>query len=237
MQERHSLLDTITASFVPVHHDGHKFVAIAAIATVVLFLIWAPLGWIGAVLTICIAYFFRDPERATPIRPGLVVAPADGKITAVDQRVPPPELGLGDAPMTCISMFLSVFDVHIQRAPVPGKVISRTYTPGAFGDAGSDAAREENERVALGLEMDTGEKVGVVQITGMIARRIVCYPRPGDRLNIGDRFGLIRFGSRVDIYLPLGRGILAAVGQRTVGGETVLADFQSQETGREVRIS
>jgi phosphatidylserine decarboxylase len=237
MQERQSLLDTIMAAFVPVHRDGHKFVAVGAIAALALFWLWAPLGWLASLATAFVAYFFRDPERAIPMRPGLVVAPADGKITSVSTRVPPPELGLGDAPMTCISTFLSIFDVHINRAPVAGKVVAKTYTPGVFGNAGASNASDENERMSLGLETETGEKVGVVQITGMIARRIVCYSKPGDHLAAGERFGLIRFGSRVDLYVPLGRGILAAAGQRTIGGETVLADFQSQETGREVRVS
>jgi phosphatidylserine decarboxylase len=236
MQERQTLLDTIMAAFVPVHRDGHKFVAIGALVTLVLFFIWSPLGWVAAMGTVFVAYFFRDPERAVPMRPGLVVAPADGRITSVDTRVPPPELGLGDAPMTCISTFLSVFDVHINRSPIAAKVVAKTYTQGIFGNAGSNNASTENERMSLGLETDAGDKIGVVQITGLIARRIVCYSKPGDHLAIGERFGLIRFGSRVDLYVPLGRGILAAVGQRTIGGETVLADFQSQETGREVQV-
>jgi phosphatidylserine decarboxylase len=230
MHERHTLLDTIMAAFVPVHRDGHKFIAIGAVVTLVLFWLWQPLGWLSALVTAFIAYFFRDPERATPVRPGLAVAAADGKISFIETRVPPPELGLGDAQMTCISTFLSIFDVHINRSPVSGKVISKTYTPGVFGNAGSPNAGEENERLTLGIETDTGEKIGVVQITGLIARRIVCYVKPGDRLMAGERFG-------VDVYLPLDKGILAAPAQRTLGGETVLADFQSQETGREVRVS
>lgn len=237
MQDRHSIFDTITAAFVPVHRDGHKFIGLGAIVTLIFFLIWPPIGWLAAILTLCVAYFFRDPERATPVRPGLVVAPADGKVVSITPRVPLRELGLGDAPMTCISIFLSLFDVHINRAPVSGKLLRKVYTPGVFTNAALESASQDNERMALVFKAESGEEIGVVQIAGLLARRIVTYPREGDFLNAGERFGLIRFGSRVDIYLPLNRGILVGVGQRMVGGETVLADFKSDETGREVRVS
>jgi phosphatidylserine decarboxylase len=231
MQDKQGLLDTITSAFVPVHRDGHKFIGIGALVTLVFFIIWPPLGWLAAILTLFIAYFFRDPERATPIRAGLIVAPADGRIIALGPRVPPKEMQLGDAPMTCVSIFLSIFDVHINRAPISGKLIRKVYTPGIFSNAASDTAGEDNERMALVIA------AGVVQIAGLIARRIVTFPKEGEFIQAGERIGLIRFGSRVDVYMPLNRGILVGAGQRTVAGETVLADLQSQETGREMRVS
>jgi phosphatidylserine decarboxylase precursor-related protein len=237
MQDKQGLLDTITSAFVPVHRDGHKFIGIGALVTLVFFIIWPPLGWLAAILTLFIAYFFRDPERATPIRAGLIVAPADGRIIALGPRVPPKEMQLGDAPMTCVSIFLSIFDVHINRAPISGKLIRKVYTPGIFSNAASDTAGEDNERMALVIAAEGGEQVGVVQIAGLIARRIVTFPKEGEFIQAGERIGLIRFGSRVDVYMPLNRGILVGAGQRTVAGETVLADLQSQETGREMRVS
>ncbi|MDX2264556.1 MAG: phosphatidylserine decarboxylase [Hyphomicrobiales bacterium] len=235
--ENQSLIDTVLSTFAPVHRDGHKFIGLGALVTLLLFLLWAPLGWLAALITAFIAYFFRDPDRATPLRPGLVVAPADGRIVAVGPRKPLKELGLGEEPMTCVSIFLSMFDVHINRAPLAGRVAAKVYTPGVFFNAASEAASQDNERMALRIEAATGEAVGVVQIAGLVARRIVTFPAEGDMVAAGERIGLIRFGSRVDVYLPLNRGVLAAVGQRCVGGETVLADFQSAETGREVRVS
>jgi phosphatidylserine decarboxylase len=235
--ENQSLLDTILSTFAPVHRDGHKFIGLGALVTLVLFLLWAPLGWLAAVVTAFIAYFFRDPDRATPLRPGLVIAPADGKIVSVGPRIPLKELELGDQPMTCVSIFLSMFDVHINRAPILGKVVRKVYTPGVFTNAASETASLNNERMAIKIAGDGGEAVGVVQIAGLVARRIVTSANEGDVLLPGERIGLIRFGSRVDVYLPLNKGVLVSVGQRTIGGETVLADFTSAETGREVRVS
>lgn len=235
--ENQTLIDTILSTFVPVHRDGHKFIGIGALATLLLFLLWPPLGWLGAILTAFVAYFFRDPDRATPLRAGLVVAPADGKIVSVGPRIPLKELELGDQPMTCISIFLSVLDVHINRTPIAGKVTRKVYTPGVFTNAASETASQDNERMALKIEAEGGEAVGVVQIAGLIARRIVTFHGEGEVLQPGQRIGLIRFGSRVDVYLPLNKGVLASVGQRAIGGETVLADFTSTETGREVRVT
>lgn len=235
--ENQTLVDTILSTFVPVHRDGHKFIGVGALATLLLFLLWPPLGWLAAIVTAFVAYFFRDPDRATPLRAGLVVAPADGKIVSVGPRIPLKDLELGDQPMTCISIFLSVLDVHINRTPIAGKVERKVYTPGLFTNAASETASQDNERMALKIVADSGEAVGVVQIAGLIARRIVTFQGEGDALQPGQRIGLIRFGSRVDIYLPLNKGILASVGQRAIGGETVLADFASTETGREVRVS
>lgn len=235
MSDRHSLLDTITESFAPVHRDGHKFVAIALGATLLLFLLWAPLGWIAAIVTAWVIYFFRDPDRVTPLRDGLIVAPADGRVSLIETVRPPSELGLGDEPRVRVSIFLSVFDVHIQRAPLAGRIIRSLYIPGAFLNAALDKASEENERRTIVIESATGTKVAVVQIAGLVARRIVTLAAEGDSLGVGERFGLIRFGSRVDTYLPVGAFPAVAVGQLAVGGETVLSDLRSTEPEREAR--
>jgi phosphatidylserine decarboxylase len=232
----HSLFDTITANLAPVHRDGHKFIAVAALAAVLFFLLWPPLGWIFAFAAAYIAYFFRDPDRVTPLREGLVIAPADGLISSIERVRPPAELGLGDQERLRISTFLSVLDVHINRAPVPGRIVRSLYVPGAFLNAALDKASEENERRAIVIETADGKQFAVVQIAGLIARRIVTFAGEGDTLGVGQRFGLIRFGSRVDVYLPAGAyQPLVAVGQRAVAGETVLADLKSMEGEREAR--
>ncbi len=235
MSERHSLLDTILDSFVPIHPDGHKFIAVGLLATLLGFLLWDPIGWLMAGLTAWVAYFFRDPDRVTPLRDGLVVSPADGKVSAIETVRPPAELGLGEEPRTRVSVFLSVFDVHINRAPVAGRITRSVYIPGAFLNAALDKASEDNERRAIVIEMANGTKIGVVQIAGLVARRIVTFSAEGDTLGVGERFGLIRFGSRVDTYLPVGVTALVAVGQRAIAGETVLADLKSGEVEREAR--
>jgi phosphatidylserine decarboxylase len=236
VSERHTLFDTITDSIVPVHADGYKFLAVAGGATLLFFIVWPPLGWLCAVMTVWIAYFFRDPPRVTPLREGLVVAPGDGKICAVERVRPPAELGLGDIERLRISIFLSIFDVHINRAPVAGRIARSVYVQGSFINAAADKASELNERRATVIAMADGTEIAVVQIAGLIARRIVVFVRDGDSIGTGQRFGLIRFGSRVDVYLPPGRGALAAVGQRATGGETVLADLKSDEPEREARL-
>ena len=224
MDDRHNLLDTITNAFVPIHPDGYKFVAGGAIATLLLFLFAPTLGWLCAIATIFCAYFFRDPERVTPDRPGLVVSSADGKVSAVVENVTAPrELALGTEARTRISVFLSVFDVHIVRAPVGGKIVHSTYVPGAFINAELDKASEENERQAFVIETKSGAKIGVVMIAGLVARRIVPFVGDGARLDAGQRMGLIRFGSRVDLYLPPDMDVLAEQGQTAIAGETVLA--------------
>jgi phosphatidylserine decarboxylase len=237
MNDRHGIVDAIFSVLTPIHWDGHKFIAIGAIATLVLFWLWTPLGWIGLLATAYVAYFFRDPERASPIREDLVIAPADGRIVGVRLRTPPAELGLPATPMTCISIFLSVLDVHINRAPVTGTIARRAYVTGLFVNAALDKASEDNEREAMVFKTASGREVGVVRIAGLIARRIVTLVSEGQTIAAGARTGLIRFGSRVDIYIPDGKGVLVAEGQRTIGGETVLADFRSEEIGREVRVS
>ena len=225
MSDRHSLLDSMTGAFVPIHRDGYKFVAVAAGVTLVLFLLGASLGWLGVIATAYCAYFFRDPERMTPRRPGLVVSAADGKVTGVGQVPPPPELGLTSAMLARISVFLSVLDVHIVRSPVGGRVIRTIYVPGKFLNAELDKASEENERLVILIETAGGDKIGLVLIAGLIARRIVTFIKEGNSLEAGQRIGLIRFGSRVDVFLPADATTLVAVGQTAIGGETVLAEL------------
>jgi phosphatidylserine decarboxylase len=234
MNDRHSLLDSILGAFVPIHPDGYKFVAGAAFATLILFALAPPLGWLAAIATAWCAYFFRDPERVTPARAGRVVSSADGKVIAIAKVAPARELRLGTEPLTRISVFLSIFDVHIVRSPVAGRIISSTYVPGAFLNAELDKASEENERRALVIETETGEKIGLVLIAGFIARRIVTFVGEGTNVARGERIGLIRFGSRVDVYLPAGARILAEAGQTAIGGETVLAEFVRSEEAREL---
>jgi phosphatidylserine decarboxylase len=235
VSDRHSLLDTISDSLVPVHKDGYKFIAAGVLVSVFFALLFAPLGWIAALVTAWIAYFFRDPPRVTPLREGLIVAPADGRVSSIERVRPPAELGLGEEPRVRVSIFLSVFDVHINRSPVAGRISRSVYVPGAFLNAALDKASDENERRSLVVTASGGQQIAVVQIAGLIARRIVTFAKEGDTVGVGERFGLIRFGSRVDVYLPAGNGSIVAVGQRATGGETVLADLKSEEPEREAR--
>lgn len=237
MSERHGILETIFDTLAPVHSDGHKFVAAGALAALLFFVLWPPLGWILAGITAWIVYFFRDPARVTPMRDGLVISAADGKISSIDKVRPPPELALGSQERVRISTFLSIFDVHIQRAPVSGRIVRSIYIPGAFLNAALDKASEENERRAIVIEMPGGGEIGVVQIAGLVARRIVTFSREGDSLAAGQRYGLIRFGSRVDVFLPPGAQPLVSVGQRAIAGETVFADLKSAEPEREARMA
>jgi phosphatidylserine decarboxylase len=235
MNDRHSLIDTIRGALVPVHWDGHKFVGAGIVVTLLMFLLWAPLGWLALLLTLFVAYFFRDPSRVTPVREGLIISPADGTVTSVHLDAPRAELGLPDQPHTCISIFLSVLDVHINRAPVDGQVVRKIYVPGLYLNAAMDKASEDNEREIMVFKTASGMQIGVVRIAGLIARRIVTFVREGQMVEAGSRVGLIRFGSRVDIYIPSARGVLVAEGQHVIGGETVLVDLRSDENGREVR--
>ena len=237
MAQPSSLLDTIASNFVPIHRDGHKYVAGAAAITLLFFLLWTPVGWMGVLLTIYVAYFFRDPDRVTQLREGLVISPADGEVIAIEHVPPLRDLQLGDEPVVRISIFLSIFDVHINRAPVAGKILRSVYSPGLFLNAAVEKASDDNERRSLVFETHNGQQIGVVQIAGLIARRIVVFVEDGSTIGVGERFGLIRFGSRVDVYLPAGKTALVAVGQRAVGGETVLADLNSDEAEREARVS
>jgi len=237
LSDRHSILDSLLASLAPVHRDGHKFITMAAIAALIFLLVWPPLGWVLVVLALFIAYLFRDPERVTPLREGLIISPADGRVSSIETVRPPIELGLGDVQRQRVSIFLSVLDVHINRSPVAGRIKRSVYVPGAFVNAALDKASEENERRALVIEQADGTEIAVVQIAGLIARRIVTFKGEGESVGIGERFGLIRFGSRVDVYLPPGRTSLVAVGQLAIGGETVIADLKSAEPEREARAS
>jgi phosphatidylserine decarboxylase len=228
-----TLADTIKSTFVPIHPEGYRFIAIFALISLVLFWFGASwLGWIGLVLTAWCAYFFRDPERVTPTREGLVISPADGRVSLIVDVVPPPELDLPREPLTRVSVFMNVFDVHVNRAPVAGRISKLTYVPGLFVNAELDKASEDNERQAITLAMPDGRKIGVIQIAGLVARRIVKFVDEGRELQVGERFGLIRFGSRVDVFLPKGVAPLVSVGQRAIAGETVIADLSSTETPR-----
>ncbi|MFV0295355.1 MAG: phosphatidylserine decarboxylase [Hyphomicrobiaceae bacterium] len=233
--QNNSLLDTWLSVLTPVHRDGHKFIIIAAVAAAVGFLIWEPLGWVLLFVAGFVAYFFRDPERVTPLRDGLVISPADGRVQLIETVRPPAELGLDAEERVRISIFLSVFDVHINRAPVAGLIERSVYVPGAFLNAALDKASEENERRGIVIAQSDGNRIGCVQIAGLVARRIVTFKGEGANIGAGERFGLIRFGSRVDVYLPPGKTCLVAVGQTTIGGETVLADLKSDEPERVMR--
>jgi phosphatidylserine decarboxylase len=208
----------------PVHPDGWKFIAGAALATLVLFLVWPPAGWAGLILTLWMAYFFRDPWRVTPTRPGLIVSPADGIVVALGEAPPPPELNMGTAPVPRIGIFLNLFDVHVARAPAGGRILARRYTKGRFVNASLDKASLDNERLALRVAPAEAPEIGFVLIAGLVARRIVCPLYEGQLVAAGERIGLIRFGSRVDVYCPPPYMPLVALGQRTIAGETVLAD-------------
>jgi phosphatidylserine decarboxylase len=190
------------------------------------------LGFVGVVLTVWCLYFFRNPERHTPTRQGLVISPADGVVQLIKTVVPPPELELGDTPRTRISIFMNVFNVHINRSPMDGTITRKVYTPGAFVNATLDKASEDNERMSLCLETSTGKTIAFVQIAGLVARRILSFVEEGDSLQAGERFGLIRFGSRVDVYLDDGMVPLVSEGQLAVAGETVIADEQASEEAR-----
>jgi len=216
----------------PIHKESLPFVAISLVLSGLLFWLWSPAGWVGLVASAWCVYFFRDPTRVTPVRAGLVVSAADGVITALTETPPPPELEMGSAPVWRVSTFLNVFDVHINRAPVDGTVSRMAYTPGTFVNAAFDKASEDNERMAVRLDRQQGSSVAVVLIAGLVARRIRCFTKEGAELARGERFGLIRFGSRADVYLPKGVQPLVCVGQRVLGGETVLADEAFQENAR-----
>jgi phosphatidylserine decarboxylase len=235
VSERQGILDTIAENLAPVHRDGHKFLAIGAGLALLFFLIWPPLAWLLVIATLFVAYFFRDPDRVTPLREGLIIAPADGRISSVETVSPPAELGLGPEERVRISTFLSILDVHICRAPVAGRIVRSVYVPGTFFNAALDKASEENERRGLVVQRSDGSEVAAVMIAGLIARRIVAFVHEGDSVGPGERIGLIRFGSRVDVYLPPGKHALIAVGQRAVAGETVFADTQSDEEDRVAR--
>lgn len=216
----------------PMHREGIRFVAIFAVVTLGLFLLSDILGWIGVGLTVWCYYFFRDPERVPPARPGVIVSPADGIVSLIEPAVPPAELGMPDVALTRISVFMNVFNCHVNRSPVAGEVVSIAYRPGKFFNASLDKASADNERNSLCIRMEDGRDLAVVQIAGLVARRIVCFVKTGDKLQTGERFGLIRFGSRLDVYLPEGVTPQVSIGQTMVAGETVLADLLSPAQDR-----
>jgi phosphatidylserine decarboxylase len=230
-----SVLASIRSQLAPIHREGYPFIAAFIVASLVLFWLWTPLGWFAAIAAVWCAYFFRDPERVTPVRDGIVVAPADGRISRVTNAVPAKELELGERPLPRVSIFMSVFDCHVNRSPVTGRIERIVYRPGAFVNADLDKASEDNERNCFLIATDGG-RIGVVQIAGLVARRIVCFVRQGASVGIGERIGLIRFGSRVDVYLPEGVRPLVAEGQTAIAGETILADLRAGDVQRTFRI-
>jgi phosphatidylserine decarboxylase len=221
-----SLVQTIKSTFVPIHREGHKFILAFFIVSVILGFLWMPLFWIGMVLTAWCIYFFRDPERMVPQEVDWAVSPADGRVSLISVTPPPEELALSGEPMLKISIFMNVFNCHVNRAPMRGRVESIVYREGKFLSADLDKASEENERNGLVIDTTHG-RIGVVQVAGLVARRIVCWTAPHSELVAGERFGLIRFGSRLDVYLPEGFTPRVTVGQTAIAGETVLAEYDA----------
>ena len=230
-----SVLHSIRATLVPIRKEGMAFILAAVLVAVAGLVLWQPLFWIAAIVAGWCTYFFRDPPRVVPVAPDLVVSPADGRVSAVVLGVPPAELGLGGEPRRRISVFMNVFDCHVNRAPLAGQVARIAYRPGKFINAELDKASEDNERNGIVLDTAHGP-VGVVQIAGLVARRIVWFVREGDSLSAGERIGLIRFGSRLDVWLPPSVRVLVAEGQTAIAGETVLARFGGDDDSRRVRI-
>jgi len=231
-----SVLASIRSQLAPIHPEGYPFIGAFALASLILFWLWPPLGWLGTLLTFWCAYFFRDPVRVTPVAEGLVVSPADGRISLVTNAVPPPQLGLGDKPLPRVSIFMSVFDCHVNRSPVAGRIERIVYTAGKFLNADLDKASEDNERNAFLIASAAGP-IGVVQIAGLIARRIVCWAKEGQPIAAGERIGMIRFGSRVDVYLPAGAVPRVSEGQTSLAGETIIADLRNTASSPTFRVS
>jgi phosphatidylserine decarboxylase len=230
-----SVLASIRSQLAPIHREGLPFIGVFAVVSLLLFWLWSPLGWLGTLATLWCVYFFRDPARVTPIRDGIVVAPADGRVGCIVNALAPKELELGERPLPRVSIFMSVFDCHVNRSPLAGRIERVIYRPGAFLNADLDKASEDNERNCLLIASDRG-RIGVVQIAGLIARRIVCFVREGATVGAGERIGMIRFGSRVDIYLPEGVRPLIAEGQTAIAGETVIADLSARDPQRTFRV-
>jgi phosphatidylserine decarboxylase len=229
-----SILGSMRSQLAPITPEGYPFIGAFAFASLILFWLWTPLGWLGTIATLWCIYFFRDPVRVTPVREGLVVAPADGRVSQITTAAPPHELGLGAKPLPRISIFMSVFNCRVNRSPVTGRVEKIVYQPGKFVNADLDKASLDNERNSLVI-VAGATRLAVVQIAGLVARRIVCFVKEGQPVGAGERFGMIRFGSRLDIYLPENTPPLVAVGQTAIAGETVLADLLSADAGRAFR--
>ena len=230
-----SVVNSIRSQIAPIHPEGYPFIGGFALLSLFLFWVWSPLGWFGCVITLWCVYFFRDPVRVTPLRDGLVIAPADGRVSLVASAVPPEDLGLGQRPLPRVSIFMSVFDCHVNRSPVSGRIERIVYRKGLFLNADLDKASEDNERNAF-LIAAGSRNIGVVQIAGLIARRIVPFVNEGQTVTAGDRIGMIRFGSRVDIYLPDGATPLVSEGQTAIAGETVIADLAAPNPGRTYKV-
>jgi phosphatidylserine decarboxylase len=230
-----SMLGSIRSQLAPVHREGLPYIGAFAVASLFLLWLWSPLGWLAAIATVWCIYFFRDPDRVTPVRDGIVVAPADGRVSRVVNAVPPKELDLGERPLPRVSIFMSVFDCHVNRSPLAGRIERIAYHHGAFISADLDKASESNERNAFVIASGNA-RIGLVQIAGLVARRIVCFVREGATVRAGERIGMIRFGSRVDVYLPDGVRPLVAEGQTAIAGETIIADFHSGDAQRTFRI-
>jgi phosphatidylserine decarboxylase len=231
-----SIVASIRGQLAPIHRQGYLFIAVSAVVSAALFFVVAPLGWLGTVVTAWMVYFFRDPPRVTPLADGLFVAPADGRVSGVTRALPPIELGLGDRALPRISIFMSVFDCHINRSPMAGRIERIVYRPGKFFNADLDKASEENERNAFIITGATG-RIAVVQVAGLIARRIVTFAHEGQNIGAGERIGMIRFGSRVDVYLPDHVVPLVSAGQTALAGETVIADARRPDNAQTYRAS
>ncbi|WP_068316542.1 phosphatidylserine decarboxylase [Polycladidibacter hongkongensis] len=232
-----SLADTISKTLTPIHREGYPFIAIAAVSTLILGYFFDPLFWIGLILTAWVCYFFRDPARVTPVKDGLIVSPADGTVCLIGPAVPPKELDMGEEQMMRVCIFMNVFNCHVNRAPMKGRVTRVAYKAGKFLNAELDKASEHNERNGIIIENDE-TRIGVVQIAGLVARRIVCFVKEGETISAGDRFGLIRFGSRLDVYMPLGTKPAVALGQTMIAGESILADLKATDASDPVtRVS
>lgn len=213
-----------------IHREGYIFIASFAIVSFLLASFNSKLGVIGFILTAWCIYFFRNPDRYVPINNDLIVSPADGIVQEIKEAVPPAELGLGNEEMIRVSIFLNIFNVHVNRVPASGKILSLHYNPGKFFNASLDKASIYNERQSVLMETNTGQKIAFVQIAGLIARRIVCDLEEGTEVKVGERYGIIRFGSRADIYLPLKTALFVTKGQTAIGGETIIADFSRKKT-------
>jgi phosphatidylserine decarboxylase len=229
------VLDSIRSMLVPIRHEGFPFIAVLAFLTLFFGWFWAPIFWVGLILTAWCVYFFRDPPRVTPLQPDLVVSPADGRISAITVGMAPRELDLGDQTRRRVSVFMSVFDCHVNRAPLAGRIARIVYRQGKFINADLDKASEDNERNSLVIDSAHGP-IAVVQIAGLVARRIVCFTEADKEIAAGERIGLIRFGSRVDVYLPLSASVQVSEGQTAIAGETVLARFGEEAAERRVRV-
>ena len=235
-----TIIDSIkTSMLVPIHSAGIPFIVIFVILTVIMGWFWSPLYFFGLVLTLLCIYFFRNPVRVTPILSGtnknnLIISPADGRVIEISKITPDEEIGLPVGNWTRVCVFMNVFDVHVNRSPMLGKIFYKNYIPGSFFNASLDKASSENERLILGMETENGKKIAFVQIAGLVARRIICDVGIGSLLKAGEVFGLIRFGSRVDIYFPSDVSVMVLKGQKMIAGETIIGDFtKSSKSVRE----